>query len=431
MFSKYFFPPETTLSVSPDELPFSLFQEEGTVLLESSLVSQKSRHTFLGLKPLRILSSTTSTLEALEAEIDATWSSHSPPSACNGMWVGYLGYEAYERSATDLTPSFWFGYYDQGYVYDHLLKRGFVFSPRLEETKSLLKEGSPRKNGTFANAPSPQPRSTMTRSEYFEALRTIKEHLANGDCYQVNFAQRFEAPFSGDPYGLYRRLCLTNPGTYAAYLNLGDAHILSSSPECFLEISGSAISTRPIKGTRPRGATPEEDRRFKEDLASHAKDRSELLMITDLERNDLGKVCVPGSIQVTKLSDIESYAHVHHQVSEIAGVLRDDTALSTILRALFPGGSITGAPKRKAMDIIRRLERHPRNVYCGAIGYVGENRQSQFNIAIRTMVLKNETAYCYSGGGIVMDSDPECEHEETLIKAKGMFEALNETVRLR
>jgi anthranilate/para-aminobenzoate synthase component I len=274
-----------------------------------------------------------------------------------------------------------------------------------------------------------------------------KEYIAAGDIYQVNLSQRFQCDVDASPADVYLALRAANPAPYCAYLDIGDAQILSSSPECFLNIHDRQVVTRPIKGTSPRESDPNE-------LLCSPKDNAELLMITDLERNDLGKVCEFGSVAVRELKRVETYATVHHLVATVEGTLRRDVSHVDCVRACFPGGSITGAPKIRAMEIIDELEPHARGVYCGAIGYFGPNRDSQFNIAIRTVVyqpiverasrplssdvgkLNGRDARSagrltfHAGGGIVADSEPDAEYDETLAKARGILNAI-EQLRVR
>lgn len=270
--------------------------------------------------------------------------------------------------------------------------------------------------------------AAVSRAEYLQAIRKVKDYIAAGDCYQVNLSQRFSAPWSGAPWELYQRLREASPAPYAAYLDCGDHQILSSSPELFLKIRDGIVETRPIKGTRPRGATPTEDAALAQELLHSEKDRAELVMIVDLERNDLGRVCEFGSVRVPELMRLETYANVHHLVSTVRGKLRPEVGPLDCLRAAFPGGSITGAPKIRAMEIIDELEPCRRGVYTGAIGWVDGRGNAEWSIAIRTMTLKDGRAHFHVGSGIVADSDPEAEYEETLTKASGMLKALGATL---
>jgi len=260
-----------------------------------------------------------------------------------------------------------------------------------------------------------------SREEFLAGVRRIKEWIAAGDIYQVNLSQAYQAKLHGGSlFGLYEALREASPAPMAAWLALGGLEVLSSSPEAFLKVSGRSIETRPIKGTRPRFAAADEDLRSAFELQSSAKEIAELVMITDLLRNDLGQVCEFGSVAVAEMLRLESLPQVHHLVSTVTGTLRADVDAITALAACFPGGSITGAPKLRAMAIIRELERSPRGIYCGALGWLGFNSESCFNIAIRTLIRDGEGLVYQVGAGIVADSDPLKEYEETQHKALGI-----------
>jgi para-aminobenzoate synthetase component 1 len=261
---------------------------------------------------------------------------------------------------------------------------------------------------------------------YRRAFARIQRYISAGDCYQVNLAQRFVAPVQGDHWLGYQHLRRLNPAPYSAYLNHPAARILSSSPERFLTVRSGNVETKPIKGTRPRAGTPELDAALARELAVSVKDRAENLMIVDLLRNDLGKVCQPGSVSVPKLFAVESYATVHHLVSTVTGRLADGMDAVGLLRAAFPGGSVTGAPKLRAMEIIEELEPNRRGVYCGAIGWLGFNGDMDTNIAIRTLVSSNGQLRFWAGGGIVADSDADAEYQECLDKASAMLRLVRE-----
>lgn len=264
-------------------------------------------------------------------------------------------------------------------------------------------------------------RSATSRDGFMQRVQSAKEWISAGDIYQVNLSQEFAAQVSGASlFRLYEALREASPAPMAAYLALDGREILSSSPETFLKISGRRIETRPIKGTRPRFANPNEDRRSAFELQTSAKEIAELVMITDLLRNDLGQVCEFGSVKVAEMLQLESLAQVHHLVSTVRGTLCDGIDISTAIAACFPGGSITGAPKKRAMEIIHELEAKPRGIYCGAIGWLGYNGESSLNIAIRTLVRSDDRLIYQVGAGIVADSDPEKEYEETLHKAAGI-----------
>jgi aminodeoxychorismate synthase component I len=261
----------------------------------------------------------------------------------------------------------------------------------------------------------------MGRGNFLEAVRRAKEWIAAGDIYQVNLAQGFYAEVSGGSlYGFYEILRQASPAPMGAWLGLDGKEVLCTSPELFLKISGNVVETRPIKGTKPRFRDADEDRRSAVELLTSEKEVAELVMITDLLRNDLGQVCEFGSVEVSGMLQLESLAQVHHLVSMVKGTLRDDEDAVGTLAACFPGGSITGAPKKRAMEIIAELEKTPRGIYCGAIGWLGFNGDSQFNIAIRTLVREGGKLSYHVGAGIVADSIPENEYEETMHKGEGI-----------
>ncbi len=357
--------------------------------------------------------------------------------------VGYLGYEwgaALEgigpSCANDAlkVPSSWFGLYEG--TMDHGLWT-MDYGQRTEDNGQRTTDQKQKgvgplsvvrccalslSKGPLSVVP---PLSSFSKENYLQSILKIKDYLRAGDCYQVNLSQRFETKVNEDPWTIYQRLREISPAPYSAFIDTGGFQILSSSPELFLEArADGTLITKPIKGTRKRGATPQEDEALMKDLQNNPKDKAELLMITDLERNDLGKVSVPSSVHVPQLQKIETYAQVHHLVSTVTGKRKENCDIIDVLAAMMPGGSITGAPKIRAMEIIRELEPVNRGVYTGAIGWIGPNNTAHFNIAIRTILLQNNTAYFSAGGGIVIDSDPEMEYEESLIKASGMMKAL-------
>jgi para-aminobenzoate synthetase component 1 len=264
--------------------------------------------------------------------------------------------------------------------------------------------------------------SNFTHEAYLSAVQRVRRYIVEGDVYQVNLSQRYRFGFGGSPFGLWKSLFEKNPAPFFAYVDAGDHHVLSTSMERFLFRRGSYIETRPIKGTRKRGATTAEDEELKRDLQESPKDSAELSMIVDLLRNDLGRVCSPRSIRVTDHKRLESYGNVHHLVSIVAGELRNGATFGDIIRATFPGGSITGCPKIRAMEIIDELEPHVRHIYTGSIGYIGFHKNMDLNIAIRTAVVRDGVC-CFSvGGGIVYDSDEEDEYQETLHKGRTLLQ---------
>ena len=275
----------------------------------------------------------------------------------------------------------------------------------------------------FADASSDRVQSTFTAAGYRSAVEQVLEYIRAGDVFQVNLSQRFTVAQPAPASAIYDRLRATAPAAYGALLDFGDFALICNSPELFFRVvplpdGRRKIVTRPIKGTRPLGPGMEEQ------LHRSIKDRAELNMIVDLERNDLGRICEIGSVNVTQPRAIEAHPTVYHGVATIEGILRPEITFVEILRAMFPGGSITGAPKIRAMEIIDELEPVRRGPYCGAIGYVAADGSMQFNVAIRTMIVKDGLVHIHVGGGIVADSDPAEEYAETLVKARAMFAAL-------
>ena len=266
----------------------------------------------------------------------------------------------------------------------------------------------------------------MDKAFYTQAFNRIKQYLKDGDCYQVNLAQRFGAHCEGDPWMAYQTLRKINAAPFSCYLNLPEVQILSSSPERFLKLTKGVVETKPIKGTRPRKQDDAEDRQQIKSLENSHKDRAENLMIVDLLRNDISKTCEKGSVKVPVIFDVESYATVHHLVSTVTGLLADDQHALDLLKSCFPGGSITGAPKIRAMEIIEELEPNRRGVYCGAIGYIGFDGNMDTNIAIRTLVHSKNTIRFWAGGGIVNDSVMEEEYQESFDKAAAMLDLLQQ-----
>ncbi len=266
--------------------------------------------------------------------------------------------------------------------------------------------------------------TNQTRGEFEAGVARAQEYIAAGDIYQVNLAQKFNTHFTGNPYRLFEHLLARSPAPGGAFLDFGDMSILSASPELFLRIRGRHITTRPIKGTRPRSRDPVRDEQLAFELLTDPKELAELVMITDLERNDLGQICDYGSVTVTQLVQLERFPQVFHLVSTIEGLLRPEVDALEAVRRCIPGGSISGAPKRRAREIIAELEPCPRDLYTGLIGYFDDNGDAAFSLAIRTMVLEGENLHFSAGSGITSGSVPVCEYEETLHKASGMQLAL-------
>ncbi|MFM5528055.1 aminodeoxychorismate synthase component I [Aeromonas veronii] len=267
--------------------------------------------------------------------------------------------------------------------------------------------------------------SNMSRAEYGEKFARIQEYLAAGDCYQINLTQRFSAPYQGDEWQAYCLLATANKAPFSAFIRLPDSALLSLSPERFLLLDGRHIETKPIKGTRPRHPDPAIDRQVAQELAQADKDRSENLMIVDLLRNDIGRVSRPGSVSVPHLFAVESFPAVHHLVSTIHGELDARWQGVDLLRACFPGGSITGAPKIRAMEIIEELEPQRRNAYCGSIGYLSQHGRMDTSICIRTLIAEAGRLHCWAGGGIIADSDADSEYQETYDKVARILPPLS------
>ena len=269
--------------------------------------------------------------------------------------------------------------------------------------------------------------SNLSHDAYMQAFNRVQAYIRAGDCYQINLTQRFQARCEGDPFHAYRSLRQTITTPFSAYLESEDGAILSLSPERFLQVRhGDQVETRPIKGTRPRGRDDAEDQTLAAELAASEKDRAENLMIVDLLRNDLGKVCRAGSVKVPELFAIESYPNVHHLVSAVTGRLAEGYTSLDLLKHCFPGGSITGAPKIRAMEIIDELEPQRRSIYCGSIGYISADGTMDTSICIRTLLVQNGSIYCWAGGGIVADSDGEEEYQESFDKVNNLLNGLRE-----
>ncbi len=266
--------------------------------------------------------------------------------------------------------------------------------------------------------------ANFTKEDYMGTVQEMIRYIVEGDIYITNMTQQLQVRSAVAPYDMFRRLRKTNPSPFGAYFDYGDFQIVCASPERFLQMRKGKIQTRPIKGTRKRGSNPEEDEALRRELEQSEKDKSELLMIVDLERNDLNRVCIPGSVQVTELFQVEAYATVFHLISNVTGELRPELTVMDLLEAAFPGGSITGAPKLRAMEIIDELEHSRRNLYTGSLGYLSLDGDCDLNIVIRTALYKDGVYHIGVGGGITCESEPEFEYEETLQKGKALLEIL-------
>jgi para-aminobenzoate synthetase component 1 len=360
---------------------------------------------------------------------------------CGGL-LGYLDYEcgtplqhlpASRGHANPRAPTEGLRAYEWCVVQDHLLKRavliaqpGVAAGRRADLLQRLRQPAAGASPGFRLLQPF---RSNLDQEDYRRAFERIQAYIDAGDCYQVNLAQRFSAACEGDPWSAYRELRAVAAAPFAGYVSRPDGGaVLSLSPERFLSLQGLHVETAPIKGTRPRYRDRKADLLAVRELRNSEKDRAENLMIVDLLRNDLGRSCVPGSIHVDRLFEVHSYPTVHHLVSTISGKLRHDRSALDLLRDAFPGGSITGAPKRRAMEIIAELEPHPREVYCGSLLYLSAGGRMDSSIAIRTLLCRDGEIHCWGGGGIVADSRWEQEYQETLDKV-GRFLRLLEQLQ--
>ena len=444
--------------------PHSFFLDSGTD------VPRLGRYSFVGSRPFLIFRSKGTNLhldwgDRVEQQAGDPFDAlreilnrfQSPPLSSNLPFIGGVGYLGYplrcfveELPATthdDLKlPDSYFAFYNVSVAFDHLSNQVYLCQSnvgessanrhqhQVEKLRSILQSENRRSQrcceelrfhvSHFAKSPI---RSNFSKGGYLSTVQRAKAYIASGDIYQVNLSQRLSISSDLHPADLYARLRQLSPVPYSAYLHCDDFHVLSASPERFLHFSPSSrtVETRPIKGTRPRGLTPELDRKLAVELLYSEKDLAELLMIVDLERNDLGRVCEIASIHVPEHVTLESYSNIHHLVATVKGTLRRDADRIDLLKSCFPGGSITGAPKIRAMELIDELESTNRGVYTGSIGYFGFDGAMDLNIAIRTCILKNGRAYFHVGGGIVADSEPEAEYQETLDKASSWIAALD------
>jgi len=461
---------------TPESLVANLRGKNGIVLLRSNYFdSPQARYSFVAAKPFltfrsfgsrcdiifgsqpstfnpqlhygnpwHLLDAIMSRYELLD-EIDSPF----PLGGCFGFWgydlKNFTEPKLSRRAVNDLElPDCHVGFYDSLVVFDHQLGNVFIVSTglnadgtrsekRAHEQLEFWTEATSRRFPTtrhvasFQNADmsvNPQIAANLSRGGFIAKVERAQKYIRAGDIYQVNLSQRLTAqnPLSG--WEFFEKLSAVSPAPFSAFLDCGDFQIASSSPEQFLRMSGSHIVTRPIKGTRPRDADPTRDAQLAYELQTSAKELAELVMITDLLRNDLGKACEFGSVQVPELAKLEKFAQVQHLVSTVEGRLRNDVTHFAAFASCFTGGSITGAPKFRAMEIIDELEPISRGPYCGAIGYLGFNRESQLSITIRTAICAPGKIHFNVGAGIVADSNPAAEYEETLAKAQGFFAAL-------
>jgi len=396
----------------PADLIRSWSDRFGRVWLDSSQTEYGGRYSFLSHSPDFILRGNLRHDRKLDKFLEANLRDLTDLPFSTGALIGSIDYDG----------SYQFGFYPKLWVFDHTAAVGWSNSP------------SPAPSGHLGPGALPfelnlQP--TVTPEAYQDSVRRAQEYIAAGDIYQVCLAYPHRGTFEGKPLDFYEAWRTVSPAPFGAFVEQEDRCLLSASPECFLKINGRHILTRPIKGTRPRRRDPDEDRRMAYELQTSAKEISELVMITDLERNDLGRVCETGSITVSDLIKLETFPHVFHLVSTIEGRLRPEISHVEALRSCFPGGSISGAPKKRACEILADLESAPRGIFTGAIGYFGLNGESSFNIAIRTLNLQGKQAEYWTGAGIVADSEPEAEWQETLHKAEGLLQTVRRAAKHR
>lgn len=414
--------------------------EEDVAVLESSLVNALGRYSILGCRPYHRVEQKQGRLLVNGRKQQCSFADYvrtylleheekNPTTLplVSGA-IGFFSYDEGEKGTA--LPERLLLFYDQFWIADEKEKRLFFISNQktqtqeeaeteceyvLEKVKKCKKHepGVAKSSALF----------DFTREAYEAAVNEVIRNIIEGEVYIANMTQRLFLKSDMEPYALYQHMRLENPAPFSAYLHQAEYEIVCASPERFLQVRDRQVVTRPIKGTRPRGKTPEEDARLRKELEDSTKDKSELLMIVDLERNDLNRVCVPGSVEVDKLFSIESYATVHHLVAEVSGVLQEDKTVMELMDAAFPGGSITGAPKRRAMELLEELEHTKRGLYTGSIGYLSLNGDCDWNIVIRTAVQEKGGYTIGIGGGITCESDPAAEYEETLQKAKAFLEA--------
>lgn len=432
---------------------YSLFKDDKTAAILDSAMGYEDlgRYSFVGLNPFTTFKyeEKVCTINGKKVngepfeELKKLLSTYKVENNTKLPYIaGAIGYFSYDlgRTIEEIPimaleevkiPDCYFYFYDNAVVMDNLEKKTYItglgiLKPSensVEEIRGKVLKGNKVKYDEL-NRSNTEFTSNFGKDEYIDTVEKVRQYIRTGDIYITNLTQRFCCDTTKDPYEVYKNLRHINPAPFAAFMNIEDFSIISSSPERFLEIRNNFVQTRPIKGTRPRGRDAEEDLKNKLELVNSEKDKSELLMIVDLERNDLSKVCKPFSVKVTELFKLEEYSTVFHLVSTVVGELKDEYTSVDCVKACFPGGSITGAPKVRAMEVIGELEPTRRNIYTGCIGYFGFDGNADFNIVIRTILMKDKKAYLGVGGGITWESIKEAEYEETLDKAKALMRVL-------
>lgn len=437
---------------------FTLVQErEDAVFLDSSLKNHLGRYSIIALTPyLKLVKGAQFTVndrvcqKSFEAFVRQYLRTHREENTTGLPLVsGAVGYFSYDygrkkegvsaRWGKDVDiPDSILVFYDNFIIEDHKKGRLFLVANNhgqmceagMEEMLRLVELAEAAKNSRIVRDErgGPDHDSKVTanfkKEDYMNAVQRMINYIIEGDIYIANMTQQLQIKSSVPPYEMFQRLRRGNPSPFGGYFNYGDFQVVSASPERFLQMRKGKIQTRPIKGTRKRGSTPQEDDALRLELEQSEKDRSELLMIVDLERNDLNRVCVPGSVRVTELFAVEAYATVFHLISNVEGTLQPGLTVMDLLEAAFPGGSITGAPKLRAMELIDELEHSRRNLYTGSMGYLSLDGDCDFNIVIRTALYQDGVYHLGVGGGITCESELEFEYEETLQKAKALLEAL-------
>lgn len=447
---------EASLNITPFELFSRINPEEGWMFFDSSLQNVPySQFSIICIKPKSIISYdknevviknsnkekiiTDEPLKVIKEFYEKYRTNYTSNNSSETFTTGFAGYFSYDfgmsivkveskNPASTNLPEIFLAFFDEVLVFNHLTKKYEVYSNASPKKflDFIFKRLEPPKEFSKDNL-KPEITSNFSKEEYLKTVQIVKKYIEEGDVYQINLSQQFKSVTKLNPFEIYSKLRRINPAQFSALICVKQNQwILSSSPELFLDLRNGKVITKPIKGTIKRGKNQNEEETLKQQLLNSEKDGAELLMIVDLERNDLGKVCRPGSVKVNSLKRIETYASVHHLVAEIEGQLENDKDIFDLIEAMFPGGSITGAPKKRAMEIIDELEKTKRGVYTGSIGYIDLNGNSMFNIAIRTLIYDNGYLFLNLGGGIVYDSEPEKEYEETLQKGKAIFLALTD-----
>jgi para-aminobenzoate synthetase component 1 len=419
------------------EAAFLALKKLGRPFLFSGKAETGRRYSYAGAGPLSVdAADGADPFEALSRAIAGLDEREAGPFHFTSGAVAYFSYDLkgivepglkFSRKDGPAIPLFMGGLYDPVFVYDHEERMGCLASRSASPERMALFRELLEAAPSFTATDIPKAKgfsSDTSREEYMASVRKAKEYIASGDIYQINLSHRLTIDWAGDAFALYMKLLETHPAPMSSYLDFGGFQIISNSPECLLRVADGVAETSPIKGTRKRGGGPVEDKALVEELRASRKERAEHVMIVDLERNDLGKVCLPGSVEVSSFEEIVTYPHLHHMVSTIRGKLTGTMDSPAALRALFPGGSITGAPKVRAMQIIDEIEKSARSIYTGGIGWFDASGAAEVSVAIRTAIYKDGRLHLSVGGGIVADSVPEDEYDETILKAQDFLRAL-------